>query len=428
MKQKPKAVALFCGAGGLSLGFKQAGFDILFSTDIDLDVVQSHRVYFPSANIWQGDIRQLDLSLLPQNIEILLGGPPCQGFSSAGQKFWNDERNKLLTEYIRILDALRPKWFLMENVEGLLTAWDGQYICETVKAFLSLGYNVTLEKVYAHAYGVPQRRKRVFLVGNRLGHKFQFPPHSHNVSGAIFRKSEATFADATSDLPPAGTDAKSVMEYPRKPQNDLQKWLRTDQTSGITQHFFFAQGSEQQARIDMLKPGQTMKDLPEALQHDSFKRRAFRRVCDGTPTERRGGAPSGVKRFIADEPALTITGAAMREFIHPIENRPLSLRECARLQTFPDNYTFCGTAPSCLQQIANAVPPLLAEIIANHIVTKYGFNVVYETKMPHFQFSLTQSNGMSPALRKTEQMLGNLVEDEAVQLQLFEDTKRYVLS
>jgi DNA (cytosine-5)-methyltransferase 1 len=427
MKKEHKAIALFCGAGGLSLGFKRAGFDIVFATDIDADAIQSYTTFFPSARVQRSDIRSLDLSSLPSDIDILLGGPPCQGFSSAGQKFWDDSRNKLLAEYVRVLDALRPKWFLMENVEGLLTAWEGQYVCEAVKAFLSLGYNVTLEKVYAHAYGVPQRRKRVVLVGNRLGHIFRFPPHSHNVSGAIFRKSEATFKEANSDLPPATTDIARTAKYAQPPQNDLQKWLRCGQPY-VSQHFYFPQGDEQQTRIEMLKPGQTMKDLPDDLQHESFKRRANRRVCDGTPTERRGGAPSGIKRLIADEPALTITGAAMREFIHPSENRPLSLRECARLQTFPDSFLFTGAPASCLQQIANAVPPLLAEVIAAQIMKEYGFSVVYEQRRPHFQFSLTQSNGMSPALKRTEQMLKEFIDDEDTQLKLFEETRRYVLS
>jgi hypothetical protein len=123
---------------------------------------------------------------------------------------------------------------------------------------------------------------------------------------------------------------------------------------------------------------------------------------------------------------LTITGAAMREFIHPSENRPLSLRECARLQTFPDDFVFTGATASCLQQIANAVPPLLAEVIAVHIATEYGFGAVYEPKRPHFQFSLTQSNGMSPALRKTESILRALIDDEEKQLTLFEETKKRV--
>ena len=424
---KPKAIALFCGAGGLSLGFKRAGYDVAFATDINHDALASYAAYFPNATVFEGDIRDLQPSSLPNNVDILLGGPPCQGFSSAGQQFWNDPRNKLLSEYVRILDAVRPKWFLMENVEGLLTAWNGQYLCECVKAMLSLGYNVSLEKLYAHAYGIPQRRKRVVLVGNRLGHIFKFPPASHNVSGAIFRKSEATFAQATSDLPSATTDPFATLEYATPPKNELQKILRAN-TLQIAQHFFFAQGTDQQARIELLKPGQTMKDLPVEMQHASFRRRANRRVCDGTPTEKRGGAPSGIKRLFSDEPALTVTGAAMREFVHPTEHRTLSLRECARLQTFPDDFHFSGPPAAALQQIANAVPPLLAEQVGRQIKEEFGFTVVYTPKRPHFEFTLTQSNGMSPALGRTELLLKELIDDEEKQLQLFEETRRYIIS
>lgn len=425
--KKPTAIALFCGAGGLSLGFKRAGFNVVLATDINHNALESYANYFPSTKVVEKDIREISPVLFPQPVDILLGGPPCQGFSSAGQQFWNDPRNKLLTEYIRMLDALKPKWFLMENVEGLLTAWEGQYICETVKAMLSLGYNVSMKKIYAHAYGVPQRRKRVVLVGNRLGHNFEFPTPSHSVSGAIFRKSEATFNQATSDLPLAITDVGVALDYAGDASNRLQTLLRS-RSGQVCQHFFLSQNSEQQARIAMLKPGQTMKDLPEEMQHASFKRRANRRVSDGTPTERRGGAPSGIKRLFADEPALTITGAAMREFVHPYENRTLSLRECARLQTFPDDFVFCGPVAASLQQIANAVPPLLAEQIAVHICNHYGFSTVYESRKPHLKFSLTQSTGMSPALRKTEHLLNELVGDEEAQLQLFEETRRYLLS
>ena len=118
----------------------------------------------------------------------------------------------------------------------------------------------------------------------------------------------------------------------------------------------------------------------------------------------------------------------MREFIHPSEDRPLTLRECARLQTFPDSFRFVGGTASRLKQIGNAVPPLLAEVVGAHIAKEYGFGVVYQPKRPHFQFSLTQSNGMSPALKKTEQMFKELIDDEDAQLKLFEETRRYVLS
>jgi len=421
---KPKAIALFCGAGGLSLGFKRAGYAIVFATDIDRDALASYAAYFPNATVFEGDIRDLHPSLLPNDVDILLGGPPCQGFSSAGQQFWDDPRNKLLSEYVRILNAVHPKWFLMENVEGLLTSWNGQYLCECVKAMLSLGYNVALEKLYAHAYGIPQRRKRVVLVGNRLGHVFKFPPASHNVSGAIFRKSEATFAQATSDLPPPTIDPSATLEYATSPKNELQEILRAN-SSQIIQHFYLPQGAGQQARIEMLKPGQTMKDLPADMQHASFRRRANRRVCDGTPTEKRGGAPSGIKRLFSDEPALTITGAAMREFVHPTEHRTLSLRECARLQTFPDDFRFYGPTAEALQQIANAVPPLLAELVGRQIKEEFGFAVVYTPKRPRLEFNLTQSDGMSPALRCTELLLKELIDDEEKQLRLFEETRSY---
>ncbi len=423
---RPTAISLFCGAGGLSLGFKRSGFDIVFATDVNQYAVESYSKYFPETRVVEGDIRKLSTKTIPQSVDILLGGPPCQGFSSAGQQFWDDPRNKLLTEYVRILDAVRPKWFLMENVEGLLTAWNGEYISECVKAMLALGYNVSMEKIYSHAYGVPQRRKRVLLVGNRLGYNFEFPAPKHQLQGAIFRSSGATFQMATSDLPEAVTDTDVESEYKTGPLNDFQKMCRK-QSGLVSQNYFFAQKGEQQRRIHLLKPGQTMKDLPESMQHPSFRRRAYRRVCDGTPTERRGGAPSGIKRLIADEPSLTITGAAMREFIHPKEDRSLTLRECARLQTFPDDFRFMGPAAEALQQIANAVPPLLAETIGSHIRNEYGFSAVYSNSPRRLHFALTKSNGMSPALLRTEKLLYELAHTNEKQLELFENTVRYAL-
>lgn len=427
MKTKPQAIALFCGAGGLSLGFKRAGFDIPVATDADRDAVRSYARHFPKAHVLHCDIRDLDLHALPSNVDVLIGGPPCQGFSSAGPKFWADPRNRLLGEYIRVLHAVRPKWFLMENVEGLLTAGKGQYVCEAVKAFLSIGYSVTLEKIYAHAYGIPQRRKRVFLVGNRIGHVFKFPEPPNRISGRIFRNSDVSFIDAVSDLPPATTEKTLVQAYNRPPATQLQLELRSG-AAVVSQHFYFEQRAEQLQRIRVIAQGQSMKDIPTHLHHCSFSRRANRRVRDGTPSESRGGAPSGIKRLVADEPALTITGAAMREFIHPIEDRPLSLRECARLQTFPDTFNFCGTPSSSLQQVANAVPPLLAEVIAQHILHGYGLDVSYVPQATRFSFRLTEANGMSPALAETHRLLSQLVDDREAQLRLFEASRDYILS
>lgn len=357
-------------------------------------------------------------------LDILLGGPPCQGFSSAGVKTGDDPRNSLLSHYIRLLEGIRPKWFVMENVEGLLTNDGGSHVRDAVAAFLEAGYSLNLEKVYAQGYGVPQRRKRVLIVGNRLGHDFVFPKPVTCFSGSIFRKGEITFAIAVGDLPPTAAEAGEPLAFREPPQNELQTYLRGDAKS-VTDHYSVALSEVQLERVRGLQPGQTMKDLPEHLQHDSFRRRAFRRVMDGTPVEKRGGAPSGLKRLFADEPSLTITSAATREFVHPTEDRLLTLRECARLQTFPDSFEFAGSAASRIQQIGNAIPPILARVVAEHIARGYGFAARYSGNgHPSLRFCLTRSEGMSPALAQTESLLTELVCEKDEQLALLEQARK----
>jgi len=427
---RPTAISLFAGAGGCSLGFQQAGFNVLFATDIDDNAVASYRHNFPETPCEAADVRDLGPQALLERVglhsgelDILLGGPPCQGFSSAGMKSGEDPRNSLVRHYVRLLEGMRPKWFIMENVEGLLTNDGGMHVRDAVEAFIQAGYAVNLEKVYAQGYGVPQRRKRVLIVGNRLGHDFIFPEAVTLFSGNIFRKGEVTFSTATSDLPPATTEVGNPLLYTGPPNNELQSYLRGNAKT-VTDHFSPALSGLQLDRVRGLAPGQTMKDLPEHLQHASFQKRAFRRVMDGTAVERRGGAPSGLKRFFADEPSLTITSAATREFIHPTEDRLLTLRECARLQTFPDSFVFAGSAASRIQQIGNAIPPILARTVAGHILTAYGFQLRYiDSKTPKLRFRLTRSAGMSPALSRTESVLMELIKSQAVQLVLFEQPK-----
>jgi DNA (cytosine-5)-methyltransferase 1 len=142
-----------------------------------------------------------------------------------------------------------------------------------------------------------------------------------------------------------------------------------------------------------------MRDLPEELQHESFQRRAFRRVMDGTPTERRGGAPSGIKRLKPDEPSKAITGGACAEFLHPIEHRPLTIRECARLQTFPDEFEFYGSSTEQMQLIGNAVPPLLAQAIGQNLVRDLVSAKPVHSEGALLSFIPTVSDGVSPALR-----------------------------
>lgn len=426
MTKQPKAISLFAGAGGCSFGFKQVGYDIIYATDFDKAAIETYKRNFPETKAECKDINDIDFSNLltdfninPGEIDILIGGPPCQGFSTAGPRFWDDPRNHLLKQYVRALEVIQPKWFLMENVEGLLTSNNGEFVSETVKAFIKLGYSIRLEKVYSHEYSVPQRRKRVIIIGNRLGIDFSFPEPTSYSYGRIFRKSEVTLEHALLGLPRASTNNKPLM-YESLFTDDWANSLKS-KNNFVTEHIIQNIEETQLERISKLTQGQTMKDLPEHLQHPSFKKRAARRVMDGTPSEKRGGAPSGLKRLRLDEPSLTITGAAVREFIHPLENRCLTIRECARIQTFPDDFIFCGSSGDKIQQIANAIPPLLAKAFATHIM-QLGFESInIKSNGELLGFTLSKSKGLSPALQKTNNLLSKLKHNNLQQLSVFQD-------
>jgi DNA (cytosine-5)-methyltransferase 1 len=422
LKIEPKVISLFCGAGGCSLGFKQAGYSVSFANDIDEKAIKSYQTNFPDTETSNADINSINFQELLKNLklksgelDVLIGGPPCQGFSTAGVRFWDDSRNHLLKSYINALDIMKPKWFLMENVEGLLTSNNGVYVSETIKAFIELGYKVRMEKIYAQEYGVPQRRKRVIIVGNRLGIDFKMPEPTENLTGNIFRKSSRTLADTLLGLPKACRDKSKSINYTDQKETKLELYYRQG-THQVQDHFYPTISEINLERFTSLKSGQTMKDLPEHLQHSSFKKRANRRVSDGTPSAKRGGAPSGIKRLIADEPCLTITSAATRELIHPNENRPLTIRECARIQTFPDNFIFIGNSSQKIQQIGNAIPPTIARVFALHIKNTYGFQKQSECKGELLGYRLTKANAMSPALKKTDKILQNLLPHKELKL------------
>jgi DNA (cytosine-5)-methyltransferase 1 len=420
---KPTAISLFCGAGGCSLGFKQAGYSILYANDKDVAAVKTYKENFPEAVCSNEDINSLnfddilaDIGMKSGELDILIGGPPCQGFSTAGTRFWDDPRNHLLSSYVKALETLSPKWFIMENVEGLLTSNKGKYVFEAACAFIKLGYDIRIEKIYSQEYGIPQRRKRVLIVGNRIGHDFKMPEPTLKVSGKIFRNSNVTIGHAINSLPEATNDkSKILISVDSEPSDKFDSLLR-ENAKEVSDHYFPEVKGIQLERISALSAGQTMKDLPIELQHDSFKKRANRRVADGTPTEKRGGAPSGLKRLHGNEPCLTITGAATRELIHPTENRPLTIRESARIQTFPDTFNFCGNASQKIQQIGNAIPPILARVFAEHIKDDYGFDCLHAGEGKLLGFLLTKAGAMSPALQRTQSLLQSIHDDKNLEL------------
>jgi len=392
-----KAISLFAGAGGCSLGFTQAGFKIVYANEISNSAVETYKNNFPFTLLDDRDINVIDFKLVLSEInlkegevDILIGGPPCQGFSTAGSRQDTDPRNQLLKSYLKALLVIKPKWFLMENVEGLLTLKNGEFLHETLKELENLGYSFRVDKIYAQEYGVPQRRKRIFIWGNNLGIKISLPEPQHILTNSIFNNG-VSVGEVLKGLPsPKEKHTITNHEYPNVSEINLK-------------------------RISLLKPGQTMKDLPEELQHESFKKRANRRVADGMPSEKRGGAPSGLKRLKINEPSLTITSAAIREFIHPEENRPLTIRECARIQTFPDNFIFKGNNQQVIQQIGNAIPPNLARVFALHI-SSLGMDKVNDVNIIAGlqDFSLTKAQAMSPALENTFKLLNNLKKRGAI--------------
>src|SRR5579884_755336 len=374
-------IDLFCGAGGLSLGFQQAGFRLVHALDSSPAAVSTH-----AANV-DGNV---SCTLITPDIAvpastIIVGGPPCQGFSSAGLRRKGDHRNSLVGCFAEIVVRSQPTAFVFENVEGFLTAEGGRYLLDLLSPLVESGYRIHLRKVNAANYGVPQHRKRVIAIGG-LGWEPCFPEPSHAAHGApgAYRVTgknltrTPTLADALEGLPPATT----------VPPGE------------VPGHFYRPLEGIDLRRATALKQGERMRDLPVELWHPSYQRRAFRRVKDGTPTERRGGAPSGMRRLVAAEPSKAITGGALTEFIHPVENRNLTIRECARIQTFPDNFTFCGTIAQQAMLIGNAVPPVLAHRIASSLVADLHKANPGDRIGALLSFVPTIAEGASPALRQ----------------------------
>jgi DNA (cytosine-5)-methyltransferase 1 len=428
MHNENQVISLFSGAGGLSLGFKQAGIQPIFAVDVDLDACASYSNNL-GVEALNDDLSTPNEKLIKTIAEYrqpfaLIGGPPCQGFSSAGRKDGTDPRNGLIFRYLSIVQMLSPRWFLFENVEGLLTSKDGTSIRDLVREFIDLGYRVRLEKVNFASYGLPQARKRVLLIGNRLGLDFRFPLPTHSFNAGKHKRAyplplAPSLCEALTGLgQPVAAWEKTAPYETSDPSSPYDRLMREGNVRDSVSAHVVSTPVDIAELLCLLKPGQTMKDLPTASWHKSFERRAFRRVKDGTPTEKRGGAPSGIKRLVGELNSLTITSAATREFIHPSEHRTLTPRECARLQSFPDVFAFSGTPSSVIQQIGNAFPPLAARIFAEHLITLDGlFGSDYRVPVsPNasglLAYKLTDAQGMSPALAKTELMLRELQQAE----------------
>ena len=385
MSRRITVVDLFCGAGGLGAGLRAAGLETVHAVDSLPAAVRTYGMNLAKPASQQA--LDWDAELPPA--DVFVGGPPRQGFSSAGQRQQEDSRNSLVAVFAHLVALHRPRAFVFENVEGFLTGDDGRYLLEFLDRLVRAGYCIHLRKVNAAHYGIPQHRKRVIAIGG-LGWDPGFPAYTHCAIGM------PGAARVGRGLPPCPTVCEALRGLPPAERRTSPKTPRSD-------HSFRAPGNADLVRYRALAPGETMKDLPEELWHPTFRRRAFRRVMDGTPSERRGGPPAGLRRLRGDQPSKAITSGAATEFVHPTEPRLLTLRECARLQTFPDSFRFAGTLAERALLIGNAVPPLLGEVLGQHLKRMLPESGAFRTPASPGLKSLVVTTGtaMSPALQRS---------------------------
>lgn len=353
-----KVIDLFSGAGGLSQGFRDAGFDIISAVEIDKKLSQTFRENFKKTKIFEKDLAKVnsqDLLVGRSNVDVIVGGPPCQGFSMSGKRirsngiFLNDKRNKLFKEFVRVIKDLKPKIFLMENVPGILNIYQGKTKNQILSIFKSIGYDTKVKVLLAADYGVPQLRKRAFFIGNNLGidSEFLFPPK--------INKDYVTVEEAIFDLPFTRSgqgDFKS--RYDKKPVTEYQKSMRKN-AKLLFNHISTKHDEKILKIIKMLKEGQGRKNLPKNLQTKSIHSGSYMRI-------------------VKNKPAYTITTRfdtpPVGRVTHPVADRALTAREAARLQSFPDDFIFLGKRTHIGIQIGNAVPPLLAYGIAKNLKTR----------------------------------------------------------
>lgn len=337
-----KIIDLFCGCGGLSKGFENAGFDIVFAIDFWKDAIQTYNKNHIGKVAHCQDIHELRedelIGLKRGGVLGVIGGPPCQGYSTVGTRDINDPRNHLYLEYCRVIETIQPEFFVLENVKGLITLDGGAFKNDIVDRFSKLGYNVSYKIINAADCGVPQNRERVFFVGVRHGF-FSFPEtHCRTV----------TCAEALGDLPPLDENNGDavVYNYICAPQNDYQVKMRC-KSIGVFNHQITKHTEQTKSIIALIPDGGKIKDLPRQYWDVRKYNKAFERMGSNRPSN--------------------TVDTGHRNYFHYVENRIPTARENCRLQSFPDDFIILGSRTSQYKQVGNAVPPLMAQYIAEAI-------------------------------------------------------------
>lgn len=360
----PSAIDLFCGAGGLSEGFRQAGFTVLAGNDLDVFAEVTFAKTHPDAQFLPGPIEKLSAidfldasGLTVGELDCLIGGPPCQAFSVYNHKRgMHDERSGLFREYLRIVEGIKPKWVVMENVTGILSAGKGEAVHAIHAELGRLGYKVEHRVLKSEEYGVPQERRRVFFVANRLGIPIVFPEPTHGVGLKPF----VTVWDAIGDLPALrnGED-RGDLPYGKKAANLYQRELRHG-SKIVCNHSSAKLSSINIERMKHIPQGGSWRDLPFELLPDGMKRAKRSDHTKRYGRLRKNGLASTI---------LTKCDLHWGAFVHPVQDRILTVREAARLQSFPDFFHFAGPRTEQYVQVGNAVPPLLGKCVAEAIMS-----------------------------------------------------------
>ncbi len=365
---------LFCGTGGFSHGFGQTGhFQVTAGLDLLSDRVQTFAANHPTATGFCGDIRELLLATVAQAArqpQVIIGSPPCQGFSSL-RPFRTltegDPRNNLVEHFALFVAAIRPDWFVIENVVGLLTHQHGRILRDIVEHFESIGYQTEWRVLNAALYGLPQRRERLIIVGNRLAKRFHWPSPSHYFAGRSMAGSR--YGQVTEQLPLFGANLPSALgvmdaihDLPAIQAGEACYVYREDITP--TEYERIMRGGE--TTLTLHDATKHTPHMMEIIQKSGSNRNAL------PPGLTSSGFSSSYSRLEPDRPSVTLTvnfvHPGSNKCIHPLQNRALTPREGARLQGFADSYQFLGKRSEIVKQIGNAVPPILGRVIAEAIL------------------------------------------------------------
>jgi DNA (cytosine-5)-methyltransferase 1 len=366
-----KVVDLFCGCGGMSWGFKEEGFNIVMGVDKNPISLKTFKLNFPEANFLKTDLSNYSPNYLLEALQIqageldcLIGGPPCQGFSKnvpAKERYELDERNQLIITFLNFVRVIQPKIVVIENVAEMKNAFSEAYTIQIQNTLSALGYTLNIVTLFATDYGVPQLRKRTFFLASRLGCVITVPHPTYlsptknlDLFNFEYAKEYVTVWSAISDLPSLESgQGKNPCQYQVQPLTEYQKLMRTD-SSLLYDHTARPLTKAQLDRVKHLEPGkgQGVEALPHHLRPRSSYSGAYARLRP-------------------NEPARTITRWVFHpgsgRFYHPFDNRVITIREAARLQSFPDKFIFEGTYIQKSSQVGEAVPPLLAKVLAKSV-------------------------------------------------------------